>query len=133
MFDRRINRIGYLLGNVYLWLMLLGGAGIASIADAAKGTSWEAIGTIVGFVGGLLIIAAVVVLLPITFSLAVRRLHDVGRSWAYLLLTFIPFGGILLGLYLLFARGESAPNQYGLPVRDNRFFVVLGPQKPRLS
>lgn len=57
---------------------------------------------------GLLSLALVV---P-TLAVMVRRLHDTGRSGWWYLISFVPFGGIVL---LVFAAMDSAPgtNQWG--------------------
>ena len=54
------------------------------------------------------------ILLP-SIGLAVRRLHDVGKSGWLLLVSFIPFGVIYV-IYLLAQKGDEGDNQYGSPV-----------------
>ncbi len=59
----------------------------------------------------LVVIYLIGMLLPL-ISLAVRRLHDSDKSGAFLLLTFVPFGGlVLLVFYCL--PGSIGPNKYG--------------------
>ena len=45
-------------------------------------------------------------------SVAVRRLHDTGRSGFYYFLSFIPFGVFIL-LYFCSLDSEERPNEYG--------------------
>lgn len=45
-------------------------------------------------------------------AVAVRRLHDLDKSGWYLLIYFIPFGGIVL-LVWYFTEGNKFPNKYG--------------------
>ena len=45
-------------------------------------------------------------------AVAVRRLHDTGRNGLWLLLAFVPFGGIVLLVFYLLP-GESGENAYG--------------------
>ncbi|MDV6331819.1 DUF805 domain-containing protein [Asticcacaulis sp. 201] len=45
-------------------------------------------------------------------GLAFRRLHDTNRSAWWLLLSFVPFGGIAI-LVFLCLPGTSGPNKYG--------------------
>jgi uncharacterized membrane protein YhaH (DUF805 family) len=45
-------------------------------------------------------------------ALIIRRLHDTGRSGWYYLITLIPFGGIVL-LVFMFEDSGRGPNQYG--------------------
>jgi uncharacterized membrane protein YhaH (DUF805 family) len=59
----------------------------------------------------LLVLYAFATILP-GLAVAVRRLHDINRSGWWLLLSLIPFGGLVL---LIFACLDSdpGPNQYG--------------------
>lgn len=45
---------------------------------------------------------------------AVRRLHDTNKSGWWLLIYFVPFGAIVI-LIFLFIEGDRGPNQYGWP------------------
>ncbi|WP_286971219.1 DUF805 domain-containing protein [Flavobacterium sp. UBA4854] len=68
---------------------------------------------VLGFIAGLvspsLVIIAniysLAVLLP-GIAVAVRRMHDVGKEWWYILIPFY-------NLYLCCIEGEKGPNQYG--------------------
>ena len=58
--------------------------------------------------------------------LGIRRAHDLGHSGWFLLLTFIPYIGIVFGLYLLFKRGDQGSNKYGPPSPpDRKFFADI--------
>ena len=46
------------------------------------------------------------------FPLAVRRLHDLNASGWYVLISFIPFGQLLI-LWLMFKKGTDGVNDYG--------------------
>jgi uncharacterized membrane protein YhaH (DUF805 family) len=59
----------------------------------------------------LLIVYCVAVLIPV-IAVAVRRLHDTGRSGWWLLLGIVPFGGIVLLVFYLLP-GEVGDNAYG--------------------
>ena len=48
-----------------------------------------------------------------SLALMIRRLHDLDRPAWWVIATFVPFLNLVLGLYLLFARGTYGPNQYG--------------------
>ncbi len=61
--------------------------------------------SIVCFVFGL------VLFIP-SFCLNVRRLHDVGRSGAWILVNFVPFGEFYF-LYLICSEGQAIMNRYG--------------------
>ena len=57
------------------------------------------------------------IMLPIciipTISVTVRRLHDVGKSGWWILLSIIPLAKIYL-IYLLAQRGSKEDNRYGI-------------------
>jgi len=46
------------------------------------------------------------------FAVAVRRLHDIGKSGWFLFIIFIPFGSIWL-IFSLATAGVNGPNKYG--------------------
>ena len=48
------------------------------------------------------------------FPLAVRRLHDLNSSGWFLLISFVPFGQLLI-LWLMFKKGTDGVNDYGEP------------------
>lgn len=52
------------------------------------------------------------VLLP-SLAVAVRRLHDTGKSGWFVLLSLIPVVGSIILLVFLVQEGQSADNQYG--------------------
>ncbi len=51
-----------------------------------------------------------------SIAVAVRRLHDTGRSGLWLLIAFIPIVGVIVLIVFLATSGDAAPNQYGQPV-----------------
>jgi uncharacterized membrane protein YhaH (DUF805 family) len=48
------------------------------------------------------------------FPLAVRRLHDLNASGWFVLISFMPFGQLLI-LWLMFKKGTDGVNDYGEP------------------
>lgn len=50
-----------------------------------------------------------------SFTAAIRRLHDTGRSGWWLLILLVPLVGAVLFIYWLCLRGDQAPNTYGSP------------------
>lgn len=57
---------------------------------------------------------AVFVHLVPSLTVQVRRLHDIGKSGAWYLLTFVPFGGLVL-LYWACCASETGSNYYDGP------------------
>jgi uncharacterized membrane protein YhaH (DUF805 family) len=47
------------------------------------------------------------------FALAAKRFHDLGTTGLASLLLLVPFFGLIVFFYLLFAPGEEQDNQYG--------------------
>ncbi len=84
---------------------------LASIAlgviDGITGTYSEDAG--LGLLGG---IYALAVFIP-SIAVAMRRLHDTGRSGWWLLLALIPILGFLVLLVFMLLDSESGDNQYG--------------------
>ena len=60
----------------------------------------------------LYVIAAIGLLIP-GIAVAVRRLHDTGRSGLWFFVAFIPFVGAAALLVLLALPGTPGPNQFG--------------------
>jgi uncharacterized membrane protein YhaH (DUF805 family) len=77
------------------------------LVDLAIGTFDEDSG--IGLLGG---IYALAVLLP-SIAVAVRRLHDTGRSGWWFLLVLIPLVGPLVLLVFMLFDSEPGTNQYG--------------------
>ena len=134
MFDRRIGRLGYLLGFFYLFvpvILLFILLFILTPLVGGRGFGEENVVTtvlnIITFIVGAVFI---VLFIPVVISLYVRRLHDLNKSWVWILLTLVPVVDFFFGLYLLFAPGDKEANQYGEPIASLDFLTVLGFKKP---
>lgn len=57
-------------------------------------------------------IYSLAVLLP-SLAVAVRRLHDVGRSGWWILIAFVPLIGLLVLLVFTLQDSQPHPNEYG--------------------
>jgi len=53
-------------------------------------------------------------LLVPNLAIGVRRLHDIGKSWKWILLVLIPVVGWLYLVYL-YIQPSGGPNEYGTP------------------
>lgn len=62
-----------------------------------------------GLISGIYTLA---VILP-SLAVAVRRLHDTGRSGWWILIAFIPLIGAIILLVFMVLDGKPGPNQYG--------------------
>ena len=65
---------------------------------------------------GLLAFVASVLLLLAGLALHLKRLHDRGKSWPWLLLLLIPVVGLIWAIIDLgLLEGDAGPNRYGPP------------------
>jgi len=104
----------YLFQGLVITAFVLVAIGVFAGA-AALGNSNGTLGTIVMVVGIILSIAmgiAGIILVIGTIAAAVRRLHDRGQSGLFLLLYLVPFGNIVVLVFLLLP-GMPTDNQYG--------------------
>lgn len=60
----------------------------------------------------LRLLMSLVIFLP-SLAVAVRRLHDIGRSGWWLLIQVVPIVGALILLWWYVQPGNEGPNQYG--------------------
>jgi uncharacterized membrane protein YhaH (DUF805 family) len=80
---------------------------VLGVVDGITGTYSEDAG--LGLLGG---IYALAVFIP-SIAVAMRRLHDTGRSGWWLLLALIPILGFLVLLVFMLLDSEPGDNQYG--------------------
>ena len=55
-------------------------------------------------------------MIPVSVMLTIRRLHDVGHSGWWALLSLVPLVSFALMVYLLLRPGQPGPNAYGAPL-----------------
>lgn len=89
---------------LFTWLVNLGLMAAAVPSMARRG----------GGGVGVLWLVSLALLLPY-LAVAVRRLHDTGRSGATMFLALIPMIGAIVLLVFLASSGTGAPNRYGDP------------------
>ena len=66
----------------------------------------------------LLIIYSTIIFLP-SFTMQVKRLHDINKSGNWIFLCFIPIIGCIILIILLCKDGDKTSNSYGEPPSDN--------------
>lgn len=59
-------------------------------------------------------------LLP-TIAVVVRRLHDIGKSGWWYLISFIPLVGVIWFLVLMCMDGTHGENKYGLDPKEGSY------------
>ena len=110
-FQGRARRKEYWLFFLFNFLLVavLNGA-VSAIALSAD--DFESVEVLVFGLIGLISLYSLAILIP-SLAVCCRRLHDIGRSGAYILFAFIPVvGGIFLLIWLL-QGGTPGDNQYG--------------------
>jgi uncharacterized membrane protein YhaH (DUF805 family) len=65
-------------------------------------------------IGILNTIFSLATLLP-SLGVSIRRLHDIGRTGWWILLSFVPIVGIIVLIIWWCQKGEPGPNAYGPP------------------
>lgn len=111
LFEGRMGRMEYFLTQLLLSLIfLLATVAFLAILFFSAGPGWGV------FVGAILIFGALGLLsLPFSLGITVRRLHDVGASGWFVLLTFVPMVNFIMWVALLFIPGNVGANAYGMP------------------
>lgn len=100
----------------FFWLFNLLAHGVAGLLDAA----------IFSVAAPLNAIVSLLLLVP-NLAVAVRRLHDGGRSGWWLLLFLVPLVGIVVLLIWYLSRGQDGPNRFGA---DPRAIPQAAPARP---
>ena len=70
--------------------------------------------------GVVWLIVCIVHLIP-GIAVTVRRLHDVGKSKWYLLISLVPTVGLIWIFYILCSNGDSGANKYGVNPKELKF------------
>ena len=102
--EGRARRKEFWMFQLFVYVAIIALCIVGSIFSAISNTLGMLVFAIIGLAGLGIILPGI--------TLNIRRLHDIGKSGWWLLLSFIPFGGIVL---LVFACLDSQPgeNQYG--------------------
>ncbi len=122
IFKGRINRLNYILAFISI-LFFIGIVASVFVATLATKSS-AGVSSILGIVLLLIIVFSTI----FTFSLHIRRFHDIGQSGWLILLSLIPFISFVVLICLLVIPSDEGANEYGNPVPATAGFldVVLG-------
>lgn len=107
-FDGRARRKEYWGFNLFLLLFYVLGLILAAIIDTI---------TAAPFLTSLVDISLLAFIVP-SISVAVRRLHDIGKSGAWYFISFIPIIGGIWMLVLMCTEGDFNENMYGPPTKQ---------------
>ena len=139
LFEGRINRLGFFLGNVILILIPIALLLVYAVANFVISSSTpidpssdalfpeqspaqSVLNIIIFLLGAVYIVMAIVIM----FSLYIRRLHDMNLTgWLSVLLLINP---ISLVLYIVLQAVEGTPgaNKYGAEERPTTLLGILG-------
>ena len=67
------------------------------------------------FIFAVLNLAYGIALIVPSIAVGIRRLHDVGKSGWWLLISLVPLVGIIILIVFLATQGDPGANQYGPP------------------
>ncbi len=112
----RINRQRIWIGGLLL--------GLSMIPVVILFLILAQIGSFLGTIGGLIYFAAIIGVSIADIMLYIKRAHDRNHTGWYILLTMIPFIGIIWSIELLFFKGTEGTNQYG---EDPRYLLTVQP------
>lgn len=109
----RLNRLRYfgytLLGS--LIFVLASVVLFAFVNTLMAGSENDSLRSILNFVIYFFVLLVPGIYFPITIG--TKRLHDLGYSGWWIIVIFVPLLNIVLGIYLLFWKGEKGKNKYG--------------------
>ena len=112
-FSGRSRRLEFWLFTVFIWAILI----IEMVLLSTIGTALGVIGdkgqdSVFAGLFGLILLATWGFLFIPWLAAFVRRLHDSDKSGLWLLIYFLPFGGLVL-LVFLFLDGTEGENSFG--------------------
>ncbi|MHA7819498.1 MAG: DUF805 domain-containing protein [Erythrobacter sp.] len=109
-FEGRSRRMEYWMFQLGQLIVFFAVFVIIALGGAATGGGDA--GGVFGVIGLLLIFALALGLFIPNLAVAVRRLHDQDKSGWWYLIALIPFGSLVLLVFMLL-EGTRGPNQYG--------------------
>lgn len=113
----RLSYLGWVMLSSIAMMILL--SILLSIFGLAFNPQNISIGPLIPYI----IVYLVFIYISIVFM--IRRLHDRNHSGWLSLLVLVPVANIIFMLYLVFAKGDVAPNNYGSPRSTAKWEKVL--------
>lgn len=108
-FHGRATRAEYWNFNLLFLLVVVTSAAMEALFVTSASDEQIPGLSIFAFSGAIVILSMIV---P-SIAVGVRRLHDTGRSGAWLLISLVPIVGSIVLLIFLCQSAEEAPNRYG--------------------
>ena len=111
--EGRLNRLAYI--KYMIILAIIAGAGTFVTSSMATFLTGDPTGMLVNIITGIWAIAAGAG----NIMLMIRRIHDLGKSGYFALISLVPAIGIIFSIYLFCAPGQVGSNQYGADPLDS--------------
>ena len=127
-FNGRARRKEYWMFTLINMLIYLGLLLICTVAASLFARSGDPSAKLVFLIPAYIYILAVTI--P-NIAVAIRRLHDTGRSGWWLLVGFVPFIGGILMLIFMAQDGQPEPNLYGPNPKALEIYGQMNPAIPR--
>lgn len=125
MFISRIDRIGFFYGNIYflgiMFVAIIGYALFNAFFPAIDGPVRSLVNIVLFLFGAVWIVFAI----PVSYSLAVRRFHDMGLTGWLSVLYLVPFVSTIVVLIQLFTPSKNQDNPYGDPQKPRDVMGIL--------
>jgi len=106
-FSGRARRKEYWMFTLFALIFFI----VAAILDNVLGTTFKIQGQSLGY-GWLYLILGIATILP-ALAVAVRRLHDVGKSGWWYFIAFIPIVGGIILLVWFCTDSQAGKNEWG--------------------
>jgi len=106
-FSGRARRKEYWMFTLFALIFFI----VAAILDNVLGTTFKIQGQSLGY-GWLYLILGIATILP-ALAVAVRRLHDVGKSGWWYFIAFIPIVGGIILLVWFCTDSQAGENEWG--------------------
>ena len=121
----RFGRLAYLAWYLILSLALILIALVGAFIFGMLGSSTDTIENL-GAAGIIALGIVYLVFFYYAIVITIRRLHDLGQTGWLSLLMFVPLINIGFMLYVMFAKGTPANNEFGAPRPNKAWENVLG-------
>ena len=110
-FSGRSQRMEYWMFVLFQVIVIVAFMVLTGILAAIFGSEDGELGVVGGLMTIIMFVFIIGLIVP-TIAVTVRRLHDQDKSGWWYLLNFVPFGGIVLFVFMCL-DGTPGPNQYG--------------------
>lgn len=106
IYSGRMNRMTYFFGGIAYAILYWVALGLITSGLRQAGSMGETLASLVG-------LAASILNMILSWSFSVRRAHDIGKKWTYLLWMLIPLVNLVFLVILLVRRGDQKENEFG--------------------